>query len=264
MRKLKLSIVGYLNALPLSWGFIQKQAEDAFDLDFSPPSLCADQIASGSVDIGLIPTIEYQRIQGLKIIPDLAVAAKKSVRSVLLVSKIPVQQVKSIALDHSSRTSVVLLQILLQIRFNSNPILSLHEPVLSKMLMQHDAALLIGDAALTADIKGLHRYDLSEAWRDETGKPFVFAFWAARADSCLTDCNPFYESYCYGRTHMEEIVSQQSQKLGLPYEQVLSYLTECIDYSLDKENLEGLQLFYNLAKEFQLMDNLKELDLIRP
>ena len=132
MFKLRLSIVGYLNSLPLSWGFIHNQSKDVFDYDFSPPSLCADQIAVGSVDVGLIPAIEYQRITNLKIVPNLSVASKRKVSSVLLISKVPIQKVNSIALDKSSRTSVALLQILLKIRFKLNPLVTSHEPDLKK------------------------------------------------------------------------------------------------------------------------------------
>lgn len=263
MVKLKLSIVGYLNALPLSWGFIQNQPESVFELDFSPPALCADKIAAGAVDISLIPTIEYQRIPDLRIIPNLAVAAKRRVHSVLLVSKVPLSRIESIALDRSSRTSVVLLQILLRTRFHLNPRLHFHEPDLTPMLLHHDAALLIGDAALTVDTRGLHRYDLAEVWREETGKPFVFAFWACRAESHLKDCSPFEESYRYGKSHMDDIAQQQSRQLGLPAEQVLSYLTRYIDYSLDQENMAGLLLFYQLARELELTPQFKGLEFVQ-
>lgn len=263
MRKLKLSIVSYLNALPLSWGFIQNQAKDRFELDFSPPALCADKIAAGSVDIGLIPAIEYQRIPDLKIIPNLSVAAKGSVRSVLLVSKVPLPQIRSVALDQSSRTSVALLRILLQMRFQLNPALYSHEPELVSMLRRHDAALLIGDAALTADTGGLYRCDLSEAWREETGKSFVFAFWACRSESGLEGDSAFEDSYRYGQTHLGDIVRQQSRQLRMSAEQIHYYLTRCIDYSLDEENVDGLLHFYRLAREMKLTAALKPLQCLQ-
>ena len=262
MLKLRLSIVGYLNSLPLSWGFIHNQSKDIFDYDFSPPSLCADQIAAGSVDVGLIPAIEYQRITNLKIVPNLSVASKRKVRSVLLVSRVPIQKVRSIALDKSSRTSVALLQVLLKIRFKLNPLLTSHEPDLRKMLYHNDAALLIGDSALTANITGLYHYDLSEEWRNETGKPFVFAFWAVRTESRLTNSTQFLESYHYGISHLKDIVEQQSQKLVLPQKQISNYLEHCIDYSLDKENLEGLLLFYGLANQLGITKEKRELNFI--
>jgi len=264
VRKLKLSIVGYINALPLSWGFIHNRAKDRFDLDFSPPALCADKIAAGLVDIGLIPAIEYQRIPDLRIVPNLSVAAKGTVRSVLLVSKVPLPQIRSVALDRSSRTSVVLLRILLRMKFQLNPALYSHEPELASMLRHRDAALLIGDAALTVDTGGLYRCDLSEAWREETGKPFVFAFWACRAKAGMEDSSPFEESYRYGQAHLDDIVRQHSRQLGLPDQQIHSYLTRCIDYSLDEENLDGLRHFYRLAREMKLLSETIPLQFVQP
>ena len=263
MRKLKLSIVGYLNALPLSWGFIQNRPKDRFELEFSPPALCADKMAAGSVDIGLIPAIAYQRIPNLRIIPNLSVASKGSVRSVLLVSKVPWSRIRTVALDQSSRTSVALLRILLRMRCQLDPTLYSHEPELASMLRRRDAALLIGDAALTADTAGLYRYDLSEAWREETGKPFVFAFWACRADSGMEDGSPFEESYRYGQARLDDIVRRQSRQLRMPTEQIHSYLTRCIDYSLDEENLDGLLHFYRLAREMKLLAETKPLQFVR-
>ena len=262
MFKLRLSIVGYLNSLPLSWGFIHNQSKDVFDYDFSPPSLCADQIAVGSVDVGLIPAIEYQRITNLKIVPNLSVASKRKVSSVLLISKVPIQKVNSIALDKSSRTSVALLQILLKIRFKLNPLVTSHEPDLKKMLHYNDAALLIGDSALTANITGLYHYDLSEEWRNETGKPFVFAFWAIRTESGLTSSTQFLESYHYGVSHLKDIVKQQSRKLSLPQKQISNYLKHCIDYYLDEENLDGLLLFYELANQLGIIKGNRKLKFI--
>ena len=263
MRKLKLAIVSYINSLPLCWGFIQNRPKDRFELEFSPPALCADKIAAGSADIGLIPAIEYQRIPNLKIIPNLSVASKKSVRSVLLVSNVPWSRIRSVALDRSSRTSVILLRILLRMRFQLDPALYSHEPDLASMLRRRDAALLIGDAALTAETAGLYRCDLAEAWREETGKPFVFAFWACRAESGMVDSSPFEESYRYGQAHLDDIVRQQSRQLRMPAEQIHSYLTRCIDYSLDEENLDGLFHFYRLAREMKLIAETRPPQFVR-
>lgn len=263
MRKLKLAIVCYVNSLPLSWGFIQNRPKDRFELEFSPPALCADKIADGSADIGLIPAIAYQRIPDLRIIPNLSVASKGSVRSVLLISKVPWSGIRSVALDRSSRTSVALLRILLRMKLPVEPTFHSHEPELASMLRRRDAALLIGDAALTADTAGLYRYDLSEAWLEETGKPFVFAFWACRAESGLEDGSPFEESCRYGQAHLDDIVRQQSRRLRMPAEQIHSYLTRCIDYSLDEDNLDGLLHFYRLAREMKLLAETRPLRFVR-
>jgi predicted solute-binding protein len=157
LSKPKLSIVYYLNALPLSWGFLHGEEREIFDLDLSPPSRCADLLARGDVDAGLIPAIEYQRIGGLNVVPNLSVASKETVKSVLLLSKVPVEQVRTIAADNSSRTSICLLQILLRARFKADPVIESHGPDLKAMLARNDAALIIGDAALKAEVGGLFR-----------------------------------------------------------------------------------------------------------
>jgi predicted solute-binding protein len=262
MPKLKLSIVYYLNSLPLSWGFIRGQQRELFELDFSPPSRCADLLAEGKVDVGLIPTIEYQRIPDLKIIPGLSVASKFRVKSVLLVSKVPAKNIKTLAADSSSRTSVCLLKILLRSRFKAEPFIQSRSPNLNAMLQANDAALIIGDVALKAKTDGLFTYDLATEWLSQTHKPFVFAFWAVRGSAQPRNCSSFQDSYEYGKSQLEAIVTEQSKKLGLSEAQLLSYLTQNIDYSLDRENLEGLVLFYRLAREYRLINSFRELEFL--
>ncbi len=258
MRRQRLSVVHYLNSLPLAWGFIQGRQKARFDLDFSPPSRCSDLLAEGGVDVGLIPAVEYLRIPGLKIVPELSIAAKREVRSVLLISKVPINELTTIAADNSSRTSFCLLQILLREHYHVNPEIISSPPDLKAMLGNHDAALVIGDVALKALDHGLFRYDLAVEWRQMTGKPFVFAFWGVREDSGHVETASFQESYQEGREHLEDIAEEHSVKLGLPADLLLLYLTECINYSLDAENLEGLRLFFRLAHQHRLVEKVKE------
>ena len=260
MSKPKLSIVYYLNALPLSWGFLHGAQRNLFDLDFSPPSRCADLLAQGNVDVGLIPAIEYQRIGGLKVIPNLSVASKQTVKSVLLLSKVPAEQIRTVAADSSSRTSVCLLQILLRARFKANPRIESHGPDLKEMLSRNDAALIIGDAALKAEAGLLFRYDLATEWRALTGKPFVFAFWGVRQSVTLPDTAAFQRSFAYGRAHSEEIVEEQTRQLQLSADVIRTYINHHIDYSLDEENLAGLRQFYDLAREFKLIEGVSDLE----
>jgi len=260
LNKPKLSIVYYLNALPLSWGFLHGAECNLFDLDFSPPSRCADLLAQGEVDAGLIPAIEYQRISGLKVVPNLSVASKDAVKSVLLLSKVPAGQIRTIAADSSSRTSVCLLQILLRARFKADPVIESHGPDLKAMLAKNDAALIIGDVALRSEPGPLFRYDLATEWRALSGTPFVFAFWGVRESARLPEMAAFQRSFAYGREHSEEIVEEQSRQLQLPAELIRTYINRNIDYSLDEENLAGLRQFYELAREFRLIDAVKDLE----
>jgi chorismate dehydratase len=262
MSRLRLSIVYYLNSLPLSWGFMHGGQRELFELDFSPPSRCADLLAQGKVDVGLIPAIEYQRISGLKIVPGLAVASKNDVRSVLLISKVPIQQIRCVGADISSRTSVCLLRNLASKQTQNGPVLHVCSPDLPEMLQNNDAALVIGDVALKAKTEGLFVYDLAAEWRSQTGKPFVFAFWAVRTAAGPCGNFPFRESYEYGKTQLSRIAQEQSRKLDLSEAEILNYLTKSIDYSLDQENLEGLNLFFQLAREYRLVNSLRGLEYL--
>src|SRR5438132_3216184 len=198
MPKNKISIVKYLNAIPLAWGILEGPQKAGFAPVLSTPAECAEQLARGTVDIGLIPSIEFQRIKGSRIVPGPAVASLYFVRSVILVSLMPLWKVKTVACDSGSRTSVALAKIIFSEFYHTHPDFRPAEPNLANMLAQSDAALLIGYHALKSmetnarpeveNQKGLVRlgsepievFDLAERWRFLTGLPFVFAFWAVR------------------------------------------------------------------------------------
>src|ERR1700687_632696 len=203
--KLRISIVQYLNTAPLVWGFTNGPLRGKYDLSFTVPSQCAEQLRTGKADVAIIPAIEYQRIEDLVMLPDMAIASKKQVRSLLIVAKKPVEQVKSFALDRSSRSTQALTRILCAAKWNLAPKFFEATPDLPEMLVQADAALLIGDPALqisfslargvTPGAEGqticpaaalgitnaemLYVYDVVGEWRSLTGLPAVLAVWAA-------------------------------------------------------------------------------------
>ncbi|MBI4479836.1 MAG: menaquinone biosynthesis protein [Acidobacteria bacterium] len=260
---LRVAAVSYLNSVPLYWGLIHGPHRSRFQVTFELPSRCADALRAGEVDAGIIPSIEYQRIPNLTIVPGLAVASSGPVRSVLLISKCPVERIKSLALTTASRTSVCLIQILLQRYYHIAPQLVPHEPNLQAMLAECDAALLIGDPALASDFPGLKVYDLADEWRAMTGLPFVFALWAVRAEAATSDLvHAFQQSTVYALAHLSEIVEQETARTGLSPVLIRAYLTENIDFSLGEKNLEGLRLFYTLAHDLGLTDQAKPLEFI--
>ena len=184
MPGLRISAISFLNTAPLMWDFEHGDAARSFDIEYTVPSACAAALAANQADIGIIPAFTYAEIPGLVILPNIAIAAKDRVRSILLVSKKPIEEVQTVATDSSSRTSVALLQVLFAKFLGGRRQLTPHAPSLDAMLRQHDAALLIGDAALQVPTgSGYHLYDLAHEWRERTGKPFVFAFWAVRLDA---------------------------------------------------------------------------------
>lgn len=238
-----------------------------FDIGYTVPSLCAQQLKEGSADIGIIPVAAYATIPGLVIVPDVAIAAKNKVRSILLVSKVPLEKIRSVATDDSSRTSAALVEIYLRKFVGTDPGFTRQKPDLKEMLQWHDGALVIGDPALQARTDGYYVYDLAEEWRRWTGRPFVFAFWAARRAalqrrSDLNVAQAFQQSRDHGVEHIAEIAAAWAPRLGLSATLVTEYLTDNVDYSLDAENLEGLRLFFRYGAECGIFPGIPELEFL--
>src|SRR5208282_3199839 len=145
MRRLRISAISYLNTAPLMWDFEHGEAGRQFDISYTLPSACARDLAAGTADIGIIPAAAYAQIPGLLVLPEVAIASRRAVRSILLVTKVPIEQVRTVALDTSSMTSVALTKILFEKWLGGGRTFTPMEPDLEKMLAEHDAALVIGD-----------------------------------------------------------------------------------------------------------------------
>ncbi|HLV87402.1 MAG TPA: menaquinone biosynthesis protein [Candidatus Sulfotelmatobacter sp.] len=274
MKKLRISAISYLNTAPLMWDFEQgnqgsgvrgqaSEENDApgcrghFEISYTVPSACARALADGTADIGIIPAAAYTEIPGLMILPDVAIASRRAVRSILLVSKVPVADVRSVALDTSSMTSVALMKVLFRKWLGGPRTCTSMAPDVDVMLADHDAGLLIGDPALRVDRSRYHTLDLADEWIRLTGKPFVFAFWAVRA-AALAEADPMLDLpaiFRASRDHglapesLERIASEWAPRIGITEAGVRSYLTENIHYHLDPGCLEGLELFYRYGAE---------------
>lgn len=262
MTKPNVAASSYLNAAPLCYSFIhgEQRGRCGFLSDVAP-FRCAEMLTEKRADAALIPVIEYQRIPQLKIARGASVASKENVQSVILASRVPIEGVKSVALDTTSRTSAALIRIILS-RFYDLPVsYSASPPRIHDMLETNDAALMIGDPAMLIDRSGLHVYDLAAEWRKHTGLPFVFAFWAVRADSAAWPGGvDFVEAKREGLAHVDRIADIYHERLGLPRAEIIGYLTENIDYDLDEESIKGLALYYRLARECGLIEEVRELD----
>ena len=279
--KTKISIVKYLNAVPLAWGILEGRQSEQFDPVLHTPSECADQLQQGKVDVGLIPSIEFQRIPGAKIIPGPVVASRHRVRSVLIISVLPLWKVKTVAVDTSSRTSAVLARIVFDEFFHTRPDFRPSPPDLPTMLAQNDAAVLIGDAALKfmeeneqpdaekqkallkAGPQPLEVFDLAERWKFLTGLPFVFAFWAARSgvqrDGIV---EALKESREYGVQNIPSIAQRYSRELSLKEEFLREYLTENVHYYMDDACVEGLRQFYEMAARVGAIKSARSLEFL--
>ena len=262
MPKLRVGIVNFLNSKPLAWGFLKGHHADLFAPTYHPPAMVARLLGQGALDIGLIPSVEVQRIPGLKILPDLCVASTHEVKSVILVSRGPLEQVKRVALDQNSRTSVALLRILLQER-GIHPEYLHERPDPERMLSEADAALLIGDPALKVERDRYQVIDLAAEWNALTGLPFVFAVWAVRAGVDLPDLAFYFKSSLrYGLSSVDTLSREAAAELGLDSADVRSYLTENLHYFLRQEELAGLEEFYRRAHAHGLILEPRPLEFL--
>jgi chorismate dehydratase len=267
MRRLRISAISFLNTAPLMWDFEHGEAGRQFDISYTLPSACARSLAEGTADIGIIPAAAYTQIAGLQVLPEVAIASRRAVRSILLISKMPLDKVRSVALDTSSMTSVALTKVLFEKWLGGGRTFTPMEPNVEKMLAGHDAGLVIGDPALKIDCSRYLTLDLAEEWIRYTGKPFVFAFWAVRgaalaeADPALDLAAIFRDSRDHGlqASSLNQIAREWAPRLGLSEADVRSYLTENIYYRLDSGCLEGLQLFYRYAAEIGALPSPREL-----
>jgi len=239
------------------WDFEHGEAGRDFDISYTLPSACARALEAGSADIGIIPAAAYAQIPGLMVLPRIAIASRRPVRSILLVSRVPVEKIRTVALATSSMTSVALTKILFEKWLGGGKTFTPMAPDVEKMLAQNDAGLVIGDPALQIDRSRYLTLDLAEEWIRYTGKPFVFAFWAIH-QAALHEGAPtqdlaavFQQSRDHGLepASLDRISRDWAARLGLSEYDVRSYLTESIYYHLDTPCLEGLQLFYRYAAE---------------
>lgn len=252
--KLRVGIVNYLNSRPLAWSFLRGDVGPEIDTFFLPPAQVADRLAAGEIDVGLIPSIEVERIPDLRVLPGLCVAATREVRSVLLLSQRPMGEIERLALDENSRTSAALVRILLRELHGVVPEYVTAAPRLEDMLRQADAALLIGDPALAVDRRGLDVLDLAAAWHRLTGRPFVFAVWAARAGVDIEAWQPvFQRSLERGRAELDTIVAEAATEMPLSAGAIREYLTECLSFDLGEAEQEGLEEFYRRARDLDLI-----------
>jgi len=237
------------------WDFEHGPRGSDFDVSYTVPSACAAELLSGAADIGIIPAAAYAQIPDLAIIPGVAIAARRAVRSILLVSKVPLEKIQTVALDTSSMTSVALTKVLFERWLGSGRRFTSMAPDVDRMLREHDAGLLIGDTALQVDRSRYLAFDLAEEWIRFTGKPFVFAVWAIRRAALANAPADLASIFQTSRDHglqaenVDFIAREWAGRVGLSEAEVRTYLTENIHYHLDAGCLEGLQLFYRYAAE---------------
>jgi len=246
-----LSAVSYLNTRPLVWGLMSGPQHGQVQLDFDLPSVCAQRLASKEVDAGLVPVIEAAR-QHLTQIGSLGIACTGAVRSIQLISKLPIAEIRTLALDSSSRSSVMLARIILDQGYKVIPETNVMPPDLAAMLGKSDAALIIGDPALRLDpnADGLHSLDLGEEWFKLTSLPMVFAIWAGHKQE--PELAKILEaSYEFGKAHLSDIVMAEAADRSIWPGLAYKYMDSIIQYELTEDHKRGMKLYIEEAMKME-------------
>ena len=302
MNRLRIAAIDFLNPAPLMYAFehppTQAELATRYSIERMTPARCAEQLASGDADLGLIPIAGYSEQPELAIVPGCTIASFGAIRSLLLIfpryghgATLPstepdaltsaalgaLQQLRSVALDTSSRTTALYTRILFRKYWLREPAFLAAAPDLDAMLAQSDAALLIGDPALHAledraarearTGQPLHYLDLGHAWHTLTGYPWISAFWAARPRA-LTPASTtqlirdLTKSRDQGLAHLPELADEWSVQLHLPRATIHTYLSENIHYHLDPACLAGIHRFHSDAEECGLIERMPTLKFL--
>jgi chorismate dehydratase len=252
--------VSYLNTKPLVYGL--DAFPDQFAVRFDVPSMCATLLHEGEVDLGLIPAIEYLR-GDYRIVPDVSIASDGAVATVAIFTRKSIAEVRSIALDLSSRTSVALTRVLCATHWRIAPSFTPAEPDLEAMLARADAALVIGDPAFEIDPekRGVTKIDLGAEWKAMTGLPFVYAMWVGRPGvASAAHCRMLQEARDRGVAHLREIAREVGGGNGDVERRSLVYLRDNLKYGLGEAEAAGLRRFHELAAEIELVPALRPLE----
>jgi chorismate dehydratase len=269
--RLRIAAINFLNPAPLMWDFehppLNAQLALRYQIDRMLPSECADRLASGQADIGLIPIASLAHNPSLRILPGCTIASKHRVRSLLLVHRASrsLTSLRSVAADTASRTTLAYTRILFH--HWGNPGVPFFPALadLDAMLEIADAAILIGDPALLAIEEQANRFertgeelvylDLAHEWHRITCLPFVSAVWGIACSGPLDEsiATDFIQSRIHGLENIDALVAEWSKKLPIPEQTIRTYLTTNIHYLLDEECIEGMRVFFRTAANLGIL-----------
>lgn len=268
----RIAASSYSNTAPLVWSFLYGSQHGRVELILdNAPARSAELLSQDRVDAALVPVIASQFIDGVRLIPDVCVGAAKIVRSVCIATKgCELEDVRTVSLDVSSRTSVLLTKIIFREFLGFEPEWREARPNIDAMLTESDAALLIGDPALSIVVAGhsgkrserevtIRTFDLAELWHRYTGNGFVFAMWMTRRAKCPVD---FAAARDEGLLHISEIASNYQPEIGLTRDDMIEYLTGNISYSIDESMRSGMELYFELAEKNGLIETNRRLEFV--
>jgi len=258
--KMKIGVVPFLNAKPLIY---KLERDKSVKLIEEYPAKLSNLLKEGKIDIGLIPTIDYFRGVGKWVVPDISISSYEKAESVKLFFKDDILNIKTVAVDRKSSSSVALLRIILNEVYSLSPEFREITPVLPEVLEENEAILLIGDQALMTSGKSL---DLGQEWYRFTQLPFVYAFWVIREgiENYNEIVRILIKSKECGLRNLDEIITNQSKRLSLSEEIISNYFRQIMHYDLKRQELKGILRFVNYAFKYKLIDKEREIEFCNP
>ncbi len=241
---LKVSVVSYINSLPFIYGLENYTGTKAYSIEKDIPSVCAQKLLDGSIDVGLVPVAILPLLQQPQLLTKYCIGADGEVGSVLLLSEVPLEEIKTVLLDFHSRTSVQLVQVLFREYWKQAPTWKAAEADFISQIKGTTAAVVIGDRTFELKNKFAYSYDLAQAWKKFTGLPFVFAAWVANKKLTDEQLQNFNAAIEFGITNIQEVINQLNQQ-KIPGLNASHYLSENIQYNFDDQKRQGLELFLN-------------------
>lgn len=250
MKKIKISAVSYLNTYPFLYGLKKnKELSEIIEISTDYPAVCAQKLKTNKVDIGLIPIAALPEINNYQIITDFCIAAFKKVKSVILFSEVPLEQIDTILLDFQSRTSIKLVQILAQQFWKISPTWANASNGFENKICDNTAAVVIGDKALNRLNKHKYEYDLASEWYKFTKLPFVFATWTANKDLPEKFLIDFNNSLKFGTQNIDQTLSFFNKNLLKINFNAKEYLTQNIDYNFDDNKKIAINKYLNFISK---------------
>ena len=258
---IRIGAVGYLNARPLTWAL--DRSPERWDVRYDLPAVCAELLHRGDTDLGLIPSIEYLQSPDYCFVPGVGIGSRGPIASVALYTRVPVNDIRTIALDTSSRTSVSLIRVLCHHRFKISPQFVPHGPDLAAMTRAYDAGLLIGDPAFDVDhvSLGLTKIDLGAEWTAMTGLPFIYATWTGRRGTLTAeDVRALQDAQAEGVASRLAIAAEYGRGDTARTERAAVYLRDNVKYGLGADEAAGLQMFLDYAADLGLAPRRRTLE----
>jgi chorismate dehydratase len=256
MEKIKVSCVSYLNSRPFLFGLQNTAISNEIELSLDVPSKCADKLIDGVVDIGLVPVAVLDELNEFHVISDYCIGAEGEVGSVLLLSDVPLNKIKTVLLDYNSRTSALLVQVLADKFWNINPGWVDTDKNYEQAIAGDTAGLVIGDRTFELKKKYNYAFDLSAEWKQYTNLPFVFACWTSNRVLDRGFVKRFNDALRYGLMNTEQVIEEYIEETGAHID-VRDYLENKISYGLDKRKKFSLELFINYMHELQEEEMMK-------